>query len=332
MLKVGSASAKKGEKGQGFLNVGELSVHSDIKIPVFIINGLKSGPTLWINGAVHGDEINGFMAARKLAFSINPKDLKGALILTPLCNPLATQWRQKLNPYDFLDLDQQFPGDPEGLISQRIAYYLFKEIKEKANYLINFHTAATPYDAIPYTVYKIMNEVKPEIRQEIDKLAKIFGTRAICKVDIDSAKGELPGNLKGALDLNCALQGIPAFMAEVGSGGKFEEENIEAAEEGIKNVMKYLKMIPGEIILPEKQIIITKRKFLYCNKSGFILMNVKPGDILSKGQKIAQIIDLFSEIEVIEAKEKGFVLIVRINPIVHSGDRVAFLGLEWEYI
>jgi predicted deacylase len=118
----------------------------------------------------------------------------------------------------------------------------------------------------------------------------------------------------------------------MGSGGKFEEENIAASEWGIKNVMKYLKMIPGEIEVPPKQITITKRGFLFCNKGGFLIMDAKPGEILSKGEKIAQVIDLFSEIETLEAQEKTYIIQVRVNPIVHTGDRVAFLGLEWEQV
>lgn len=330
MLKVGSASAEKGSRGKGFIKVGELSGHSEIVIPVLIVNGKEKGPVLWINGGVHGDEINVFMAARRVASALEPGKLKGALVCTPVCNPLATQWRQKLNPYDYLDLDQQFPGDSQGLISQRVAHHLFQEIKDKANYLINFHTAATPYAADPYTVYKVVPGAKSEVSREVENLARTFGLYANCKVDISTAKGELPGGLGGALDVNCALQGIPAFMAEMGSGGKFEEENIAASERGIKNVMKYLKMIPGEVEAPPQQITITRRRFLYCNKGGFLITDVKPGEILSQGKKIAQVIDLFSEIETLEAKEKAYIIQVRVNPIVHTGDRVAFLGLEWE--
>ncbi len=330
MVKVGSASAERGAKGQGFLKVGELSVHSQIVIPVLIVHGREDGPALWVNGAVHGDEINVFMAVRQLAAALDPQKLKGTLIATPLCNPVATQWRQKVNPYDFLDMDQQFPGDPEGLLSQRLAYHLFREIKEKANYLINFHTAATPFTANPYTVFKVVPGVQPGINEEMEKLARAFGTYANCRVHMSSAKGELPGSMAGALDVCCALQGIPAFMAEVGSGGKFEEENIAIAERGIKNVLKYLKMLPGEMEVQEKQIIITKRRFLYCNQGGFLLMDAKPGDIVPKGQKIARVIDLFSEVETIVAQEQTFIILARVNPIVHTGDRVAFLGLEWQ--
>ena len=330
MLKVGSASAGKGSRGQGFIKVGELSVHSEILIPVLIVNGKESGPVLWINGGVHGDEINVFMAVRRLAAELDPGKLKGALVCTPTCNPLATQWRQKLNPYDYLDLDQQFPGDPQGLISQRVAYHLFREIKDKANYLINFHTAATPYMAPPYTVYKVVPGVKPGLNQEVEKLARAFGLYGNCRVDISTAKGELPGGMSGALDVNCDMQGIPAFMAEVGSGGKFEEENIAVSQRGIRNVMKTLKMIPGEIEAPREQITVTKRRFLYCNKGGFLQLKVKPGAVLAKGDPVAEVIDLFSTVETLEAQEKTYVIQVRVNPVVHTGDRVIFLASEWE--
>ncbi|HSR10016.1 MAG TPA: succinylglutamate desuccinylase/aspartoacylase family protein, partial [Thermodesulfobacteriota bacterium] len=168
MLKIGSASAEIGDKAQGFIKVGELSGPSEIVIPVLILNGKEDGPVLWINGGVHGDEVNVVMVSRRLAAGLNPGQLKGAVVFTPVCNPLATQWRHKLNPYDYLDLDQQFPGDPNGLISQRLAHHLFQEIKAKANYLINFHTAATPYTAPPYTVYKVVPGGKPGLSEEVE--------------------------------------------------------------------------------------------------------------------------------------------------------------------
>jgi predicted deacylase len=332
MLKVGSASAGEGSRGQGFIKVGEMFGHSEILIPVLIVNGKEKGPVLWINGGVHGDELNVFMAVRRVAAALDPGKLKGALVCTPVCNPLAAQWRHKLNPYDFLDLDQQFPGDSQGLISQRVAYHLFQEIKDKANFLINFHTAGTSYYAPPYTVYKVVPGVKPEVNRETEKIARAFGLYGNCRVDISTAKGELPGGMSGALDVNCDLRGIPAFMAEVGSGGKFEEENIATSEIGIQNVMKYLKMIGGQIEVPAKQITITKRRFLYCSKGGFLQLNVKPGEVLSKGDKIAEVIDLFSTVETLEAQEKTYVIQVRVNPVVHTGDRVIFFASEWEQV
>ena len=330
MITVGSAAANKGEKGQGFIDVGGLAVHAEIRIPVLIVNGRESGPTLWLNGAVHGDELNGFLAMRRVAAATDPRTLKGALICTPLANPLATQWRDKVSPYDHLDLDMQFPGDPAGLMSQRVADRLFREIKVKAQFLINFHTVGTPFSAISYALYKRVPGVKEDIFAATEGMARAFGLKYHCRVDLASARGELPGNQAGALDVNCQLQGIPAFMAEVGCGGRFEEEKIAAAERGIRNVMKHLGMIAGEPERPEKQIVITRRKFIYANQAGFLIPEVGPGAILSPGQRIGRIVDFFSDVETVEAQEEVFIIHVRVHPTVHTGDRLAFLGLEWE--
>lgn len=329
MLTVGSAAAKKGEKGRGYIKAGELALHSEILIPVLILQGTGDGPVLWLNGAVHGDELNGFMATRRVAETTDPKELKGALICTPLSNPLAVQWRNKVGPYDLLDMDQQFPGDPGGLVSQQIAHHLFREIKEKANYLINFHTAGTYYYAPPYTVFKKVPGVKPEANERTEAFVKAFGLAVNCRMDLSSVKGELPGNAAGALDVSCVLNGIPAFMAEVGSGGKFEEGNIAAAERGIRNAMKYLGMIPGERELPKEPIVITQRSFLNSSKAGFWVTEAKAGTFISKGQTIGRIIDVFSEVEVIKAQRESYIIQERVNPVVHAGDRVAFLGLKW---
>lgn len=330
-MKIGTASAAKGERGTGLLKVGELSLHSEVFIPIIIVCGQEEGPTLWINGAVHGDEINGSLATHEVAMELNPSKLKGTLVCSPIANTLAYQWRQTFNPFDHLDLDRQFPGDPEGVFSQRVAYHLFKEVKEKANYLINFHTHATPYAAVPYTVFKFVSGASPQVNQETEKIAKAFGVLENCRVDIGTAKGEQPsGALTGGLDVNCMLNGIPAFMAEMGGGGRFERENIEVAKRGIKNVMKYLKMIPGEPEAVGRQYIFRSRKFLYSNRAGLAIMDVKPGDILNPGEKIAHIMDFFSELEVLPAKERSYIIGVRVNPVIHTGERVALLGLNWE--
>lgn len=260
-----------------------------------------------------------------MAETLDPKGLKGALIGTPLCNPPAVQGRNKIGPYDALDMDQQFPGDPGGLISQQIAYHLFQEIKGKAHYLINFHTAGTYYDAPPYTVFKKVPGVKPEVQTKTEQFVKAIGLRANCRVDLSSARGELPGNTGGALDANCALQGIPSFMAEVGAGGKFEAENILIAQRGIENAMKHLGMIPGELELPKEQIIITQRNFLCTKEAGFFIPEARAGSVLPNGGVIGRIVDLFSEREIVVAPQETYVIQMRRNPVVHSGDRIAFI-------
>jgi len=333
MIKVGDAIAKKGGRAFGKIKVGELSNRMEVFIPVMIVNGKKEGPTFWMNGAVHGDELNGLIAMRKVMFDLNPDELEGTVICTPISNPMGFQGRTKLNPIDSLDLDQQFPGSPNGSFSQRIAYELFNEIKNKANYLVSFHTIGTPYAAKPYVVYKTIPNISPEINEEMKKMALAFGVYANFNVNIATAAGEVPGPLSASIDVQCGLNGIPAFMAEVGGGGRLENEHIEVAVTGIYNLLKYFGMIPGKPKIPDRQIIITSRKHIRCTSGGMAIMDVMPGQVLKKGEKIAHIIDVgseMSEIEVLEADQDMYIISTRVNPPVDTGDRIAFVGLKWE--
>ncbi len=333
MIKVGSAIAEKGARGFGKIKVGELSNRLEVSVPVMILNGNREGPTLWMNGAVHGDELNGLVAMRRVVFELDPAALTGTIVCTPISNPMGFQTRSKLNPIDSLDLDQQFPGSPNGTFSQRIAYELFNEIKDKANYLVSFHTIGSPYAAKPYTVYKTIPNVSGQINETIKKMAVAFGVYANCNVDIATAAGENPGPLNASIDVQCALHGIPAFMAEIGGGGRLENEYIDVGVRGIYNLLKSLGMVPGEPEDPGKQIIVTSRKHIRCASGGMAIMDTTPGQMLKKGERIAHIIDVGSEkseIEAIEADQDMYIIYTRVNPPVDTGDRIAFGALKWE--
>ena len=81
-VKVGSISTKSKSTNKGWLKIDELSNGSEVKIPVMIVNGKKEGPILWLKEGIHGDELTGIIASRKLALDINPENLNGALFCT----------------------------------------------------------------------------------------------------------------------------------------------------------------------------------------------------------------------------------------------------------
>src|SRR5690606_25703930 len=107
------------------------------------------------NGQVHGDEINGVLAALRFVRGLDPAGMQGNVVVTPSANPHALDSRRKRNPYDELDLDQCYPGSPTGLISERLAHALFSEIRGTADMLINLHTMNALFDSKAYAVYKV---------------------------------------------------------------------------------------------------------------------------------------------------------------------------------
>lgn len=329
MIRVFNHEIKEGERAYFTVPAGELAHKAVVQLPVIVVAGKKEGPVLWINGTVHGDELNGSYAAWELSGKIDPEQLSGTLVVTPICNPIAFECRNKISAIDNMDMDTAFPGDPEGMMTQRIAHLIYREIKANAGAVISFHTMATPYRADPYSVRKLIPGVSDEVNQVSEGMQRAFGVVTNCLVDLRGDTNELPGVTNGALDITCMKDGIPAFMGEMGQGGKVETEYVEAAKKGILNVMRYLKMLEGPVEKPGRQVLITKRRFLRSDKGGMIRMNVKSGDEVKAGESLLNLHYYGDEMESYPARTDCYVIGVRENPVVSTGDRVAFVGTEW---
>ncbi|WP_164918990.1 MULTISPECIES: M14 family metallopeptidase [Acutalibacteraceae] len=331
MLKVFGRQFHPGEKSYFTLDGPTLCNRASVKLPVIVLCGGAEGPTLWLNGAVHGDEINGSYASWQLIRDLNPREVRGNVIATPVANLAAFLDQRKVSFLDDLDMDTQFPGDAEGMITQRLAKIIYDGVREAATHLISFHTISKMYDAHPYTVAKLVPDADATVNRTAVELAKAFGVQANCIVNLSDASGELPGVTSGALDITCIKDGIPAFMGEIGHGGIADPAMIRIAVQGIKNVMKTLGMLDGSPVLQtSRQYKILRRKFVRIDDGGVLDMNVKPGDIVHKGDSLGEL-HYFNDRPVpYPAPCDAYVIAVRTYPAINTGDRVAFLGLKWE--
>lgn len=318
-----------GRKLSSSVKVGELACFADVSLPVLAVKGRHDGPTLWLTGAVHGDELNGPWAMRQLFWALDPEKLHGTLVMTPLLNPMAFFVKNKVSFVDYLDLDQQFPGNAGGSYSERIAAVVFPEMKRCADYVIDFHTMGSAFSATPYTVSKVVPGASAATVSKAFDLARVFGVRPNCHLDLASAGGELPGTTSGSIDITCMKNDIPCFMAEMGGGGRWDEPAIAVAGQGIRNVMGYLDMLPGGYPRPGRQIIITGRRFLRSQKGGVVRMAVAPGDMVKAGTRVATIHDFAGEIGDVVADRDWFMIATLFQPVVTTGDRVGFVGFEW---
>ena len=58
-IRIGDVDVGPGERAIVDLPVADLYTHTQLTMPVHVINGRRSGPTLFVTGAIHGDELNG---------------------------------------------------------------------------------------------------------------------------------------------------------------------------------------------------------------------------------------------------------------------------------
>lgn len=321
--------ARPGTKTHGLVKVGELAFGSPITLPVMVLSGEGKGPLLWVCGNVHGDELNGPLAMMELYRELDPARIRGSLVLTPLLNAPAFMDRAKMASLDRLDMDTVFPGDPQGLQAERTAQVLFREITRHADAVINLHSHNTRFEAIPYANYKIVPGADPAVTRRSQDLAAAFGTRVICRIDLATADGELPGVTRGALDICCISRGIPAFMAELGAGGRAEPHNIALAKQGLVNVMSLMGMCQGDRLVQARQVVIQRRRFLRANRGGYLQVLARLGEIHPRGVPYARLFNWWEDLDLPCLEREAYVIATRVNPLVATGEKMIMLGTEW---
>jgi predicted deacylase len=100
----------------------------------------SGGPVALVAAGVHGDEGPwGAWAIRKLLERTPLDDLRGTLRVVPVANPFAMEADARNAPFDTLDLNRTFPGDPKGSHTDRLAAALVENAIDGADVVIDLH-------------------------------------------------------------------------------------------------------------------------------------------------------------------------------------------------
>jgi len=317
-IQIDDIQAKKGEKKTGFITAAEIAV-GKIDLPITIINGRKSGPTLVITAGVHGCEYPGMRGAQIIARDIKPSELTGALIIVHNVNvPGFVTQTAFFNPLDGINLNRIWPGNLEpgafygaGSISHHIANTVYEKVQKKATHYIDLHGGDLPEDIPHFSACVLTGD------SEVDDI-----TRAMLKYSLAKyirAGTPSPGHTTTTL----AELKTPNLLHEAGRAGLLEKDNTTKHVNAILNVMRYLEMIDGDLVEPSNQVTIGSGTGVRASHGGFFESLVEAGDIVSKGQKIGYIYTVFGEIaEEIIAPTAGVILIVNYRSAKCIGERL----------
>ena len=231
-LTVGTATAVTGQTGTGFI---EVSAGSDAgtNIPVAVIRGPNSGPTLALVAGAHGTEYASIIALEKLIQELNPADISGTVIIVPLVN--IASFEQKVphvNPVDGKSMNRFYPGDPNGTQTERASWAITKQVVEKSDYLIDLHGGDLDESLRPYSYWAPTGNAQQDAVSRDMVLA--FGLDTI----ILSTDRPRDPNAARYLETNASLRGKPSLTAEAGHAGTVEPEDVTALIDGCLNVMQ----------------------------------------------------------------------------------------------
>ena len=108
-------------------------------IPISMVkNG--EGPTALLTGGNHGDEYEGPIALFDLARTIDPRQIRGRVILVPAMNYPAFQAAKRTSPIDSGNMNRSFPGNPEGSITEKITDYFQQTLLPLAKWVLDLHS------------------------------------------------------------------------------------------------------------------------------------------------------------------------------------------------
>jgi predicted deacylase len=306
-----------GSKAAGVISHGTFADGTPLQNVVHVLVGAEEGPALYVQAAVHGDEVNGVEALRRVVTGLDPQQMKGVLIVVPVVNGPSFVMHQRRNPFDIEDMNRVWPGSATGSISQQMANNLYQQAIRHAQYVIDLHTANS--NTLLHVVYGQGDE-------KSRKLAEVFGLEVLLEEEIteDLRRSRFTGKLRNTL----TTRGVTAITPELGGNNRFEEGNIRLGERGVLNVMKHLGMLQGEIVAPDKPQITLYGSHLdkvKGSQGGIWIAQVKAGDRVSKGQLLGYIYALstFDVVESLVAPYDGYVLGTADVPIVSIGDGVA---------
>src|SRR5919202_1570187 len=84
-LRVGPVTARAGEKVSGFLEIPP-GVDSGTRVPITVIQGRASGPTLALVAGTHGSEVAPIIALQRVRAALDPAQLRGTVVLVHVAN------------------------------------------------------------------------------------------------------------------------------------------------------------------------------------------------------------------------------------------------------
>ncbi|WP_428023511.1 succinylglutamate desuccinylase/aspartoacylase family protein [Arcobacter sp.] len=304
-LVIGNVAIPKGKEVKIQLELPKL-YNTPTHLPIRVIRGRKTGPTVFISAAIHGDELNGIEIIRRLRKLDILKKLHGTIIFAPIVNVYGVMTLSRYLP-DRRDLNRSFPGSIKGSIASRIAKIFFDEIVSKCDLGIDLHTGS------------IHKSNLPQIRTNMDneytlKLARAFEAPVILHSELRD----------GSLRAEAQEMGTPILLYEAGEALRFDETCIRIGVKGIINVLRENGMLP-KVIRKTTKTPITSRvsKWIRANESGMVRTIKALGDTVKENEVIAYIDEPLDDnsFEILSPFD-GIIIGKSQIPLVQEGDAI----------
>ena len=303
------------------------SAYGYLAMPIAVIKNGK-GPTLLSMSGNHGDEYEGQVANSKLIRGLDPKHVRGRVIILPMANFPAADAGMRTSPIDRGNLNRTFPGDPNGTPTSMIAHHIETEIMPRADLVLDLHSGGYSLDYLPSALARLTGEDRRDARTL--ELLDVFAAPISY---ITTGLGESRTSIAASERV-----GIPLLDSELGGGGTVSIEGTRLAEQGVRRILEHMGIVRETDLLkkrPKTRLMEVKNAsyYVFASQRGLFEPHVDLGATVRKGQS-AGVVHLMDEPGrepiLTTFSAAGLVICKRVPGRVERGDCLFHLATDME--
>jgi len=208
-----------------------------------------NGPSALVVGGTHGDEFEGQVAAMRLIDRLAAAPVSGTIIVVPQHNLPACRAGTRLSPLDGRNLNRIYPAKAGDGPSSAIATFMTEHILPASDTVIDIHSGGRKLEFVLSSNLQ-GRAGSPEVANDLPLLMAFDAPYAIV---FDELGPDLAMPHTGTLEAAARAVGKRTLSSEIGGGGRLSPASIEAAENGLRNVLSYLGVLPDPTAVPPER-------------------------------------------------------------------------------
>jgi len=294
--------------------------------------GDGDGPTLYVQAAQHGQEINGSEVLRRFHGEMlaRQEEFSGTVVAVPVADPITFD-RVSYTAPESLDsvtanMNRCWPGDEDGTLHERMAATLW-EYAGEADAIVDLHTGGL--EMLTHAVYLKGDEA-------CRALAEAFGVDLLlAEAAGDDADAEWQErDFGGKLRVAATRAGIPTITPELAHNTELVEEAIDTGVVGLLEVLRHLDMLPGETAPTHATIARNHLGRVMAADSGLFHVDgdVELGDRVEPGDHVGVVYDptSYEVLQEVTVDREGVVYSLEKEATVTAGSTLVGVALLLE--
>jgi predicted deacylase len=206
-----------------------------------------AGPTVYVQAAQHGIELNGPAVLRRLHGRLTDAAIAGTVVVVPVANAAAFDHRSYMTPaaLDALNpnMNRVWPGDYGGSLQERLVARLWEVFAEAdPDAAVDLHTGTA--DMLEHVRFDAGRTGDPD-------LARAFGTEYLLAEapgdEADAVGGDDGDGAAGVTFRTAAARaGVPTLTAELSNSRRVTPRAVEAGFDGLVGVLRSFGVVEGD--------------------------------------------------------------------------------------